>query len=338
MPLSRTWYTDMNLSFPNVTTGTLQSKSYLWCIKSLLMQDAAAVGTHGPDGAPIAGSAWTCVGSSDSVTAGLDAVDRWGSPFDGTKIVRATAGTAHSWIVLQSPAAMGPVYWCLDWSTTSDVSMTFVWSRTAFTGGSITARPTSSTEWVNSNVNFCTSNTTAARASRVTDANGNFYIFSHLNGTGLFENMLGFQTLIETQVGELAPTVSLYSFISGGRGTPSGPDFNAASGSLRGRTWNDVGDMGVNGCLIVPYTGGQNPNTNANYRVNSATGFWDTMPVYVADNNVASWAIRGRLPDVSWTFGNTTILPVGSVNPSAGNIQQVLCGNMFVPFSVAPLL
>src|SRR5262245_7305465 len=46
---------------------------------------------------------WTCEGSSDSATAGMDAVDRL---TDYTKVVRG--GGAHAWIVLEQDASGTP--------------------------------------------------------------------------------------------------------------------------------------------------------------------------------------------------------------------------------------
>src|SRR5574340_597122 len=98
MTLSRTWYTRAEVEFPDYSSGILQCKSGLWAIKALLMQQIAG-GTVGASGAPPAGAAWTCYYSCDGTTAGTanDGVDRWGSPFDGSKLVYNTPGSAHSW-------------------------------------------------------------------------------------------------------------------------------------------------------------------------------------------------------------------------------------------------
>jgi len=90
----------------------------------------------------VAGLPFTSIGSSDSVTAGLDAVNRLSDP---TKIVFATSG-AHSWLVL-GQAATG-MQLCWDWNTSSANQATLVVSLAGFTGGSTTARPTASDERV----------------------------------------------------------------------------------------------------------------------------------------------------------------------------------------------
>lgn len=91
---------------------------------------------------------WTCAGSSDAVTAGMDAVDRWGAIYDGTKIVRAAGAVAHSWIVLKSPVLNGANwYLTIDFNSASDATTRFVFAKAAPTGGSIAARPTSTQEW-----------------------------------------------------------------------------------------------------------------------------------------------------------------------------------------------
>lgn len=94
---------------------------------------------------------WTVVGSSDSVTAALDGADRWDADTD---LVWAIAGVAHSWIVLQQDGilgtgAVGRMQVCLDLSnaTASNATLVVSWGA-GFTGGTTTARPTATDEFV----------------------------------------------------------------------------------------------------------------------------------------------------------------------------------------------
>ncbi len=85
-------------------------------------------------------SPWTVVGSSNSVAAGLDAVDRWAA---ASNIVFNSAGNAHSWIVLKQTGLGSNFQILLDCNNTDTASLTVLMSMSAgFSGGSITAAPT----------------------------------------------------------------------------------------------------------------------------------------------------------------------------------------------------
>jgi len=84
--------------------------------------------------------AWTVAGSSDASTAGMDAVDRW---VDYTNVVFSTGN--HSWIVLEQ-SGIGSGFQVLiqcDYSSSATENIhVFVSYTGAFTGGTISARPT----------------------------------------------------------------------------------------------------------------------------------------------------------------------------------------------------
>lgn len=87
----------------------------------------------------------TITGSSDGVAAGMDAVDRWDADAD---LVWGEDPTPHSWIVLRF-ANMGGAELLIDlWVNLADDSTQalFEWAPSGgYTGGSNTARPTSTT-------------------------------------------------------------------------------------------------------------------------------------------------------------------------------------------------
>lgn len=96
--------------------------------------------------------AWTVVGSSDGSTAGMDGTNRWwnGGTFSAALMPHATGSSAHSWIVLQSPVALSPRLWLLFDYNNSTLNSTCPLARAsfaAFSGGSITAAPTSATSF-----------------------------------------------------------------------------------------------------------------------------------------------------------------------------------------------
>lgn len=98
--LSKNYCTRANVPFAINTSSANAAKNWLWLLKAALKNE---ITTGTLTGARHANSVWTCVGSSDGVTAAFDANDRWGTvSFDPTKIVQASSGTAHSWILLQN--------------------------------------------------------------------------------------------------------------------------------------------------------------------------------------------------------------------------------------------
>jgi hypothetical protein len=93
---------------------------------------------------------WTCSGSSDSSTSGMDASNRWAAD---TNLVWATG--AHSWIVLRQTGMATKFELCVDLSNASSNSATIVISpangfgtTNGGTDGSTTARPTATDEYV----------------------------------------------------------------------------------------------------------------------------------------------------------------------------------------------
>jgi len=93
---------------------------------------------------------WTVPSSSNGTTA--SAADNWATSAD---VNPNSAGNAHSWIQYQSPSGMmlggNSLYWlidCVDASPGTPDAANFYVATQPFTGGSTTARPTSTTEVV----------------------------------------------------------------------------------------------------------------------------------------------------------------------------------------------
>lgn len=88
----KTWFSRVNI--PLSSNRVQRNRDFIFELKNTLKGSFA--------GAPGDFPAWTVVGSSDGVTAGLDGVDRWTTT---AKIVEPPAGAtsagARSWIVLQ---------------------------------------------------------------------------------------------------------------------------------------------------------------------------------------------------------------------------------------------
>lgn len=134
MPLptpDKTWQYDPNRAMPQQADALASNRKILRQIKTTLIGFGS--------------QPWTVRGSSDSVAAGMDAVDRWDSDTD---LVWANAGVAHSWIVLRQTGISATFEICIDLITASaNGSDGEIFASTAgFTGGSTTARPTAADE------------------------------------------------------------------------------------------------------------------------------------------------------------------------------------------------
>jgi hypothetical protein len=335
MALSRTWYTDANITASDTSTALLSAKSVLWGLKALLKGEIGT-NTHG---------LWTVVSSSDSVST--SATDLWTSAFDATKLVRAAPASNHSWILLQSPAGLGPIYMCLDFAGTSDVNcVNAAFSNVAFTGGTISARPTSTSEWIHIiNANWVENVTVPLKIHRTTDADGNFFFLASKTGSGVFFNLFGVQTLTLTKSLDTNKVVSFHHYLAGakGAGTAGGTGLftvtEAVAGGLCGRNFNGLAQATAIAAM-EPYVGGQ-PVATTWTTTNAADGLVDAFPVYVGNSAAGYMGIRGLLPDVSVLAGGTTAgqgLAPGALIPSTGTPERVLVGSIAIPFNVAPVL
>jgi hypothetical protein len=368
MSLSRTWYTDANIAASDTSTASLTAKSILWGLKALLKGEIS--GTNDANGAPTVGSRWTCESSSDGAGNVNNAgTDLWTSSFDATKINRATAGSNHSWIVLKSPVALGPMYMLIDWSTAADTTVTIRFSYNPFTlaAGTATTAPTSTASWVHTTdagstvaVPFNDGSASPHKLHRVTDANGNFWFLTSKNASGIFHTLLGVQTLSETRTGETKPVFSFLHHQSSGRGagafageSVSTNHFNVVNTlsqtgivAVGGRTY-DNSALALGG-LITPSVVNYNSSTSGGVgavevsatrgwrgQVNAADGTWDFFPVWVYTHNSLAAGIRGRIPDVSCFVHSPTI---GAGAPSAAAQERCVVGGVAIPFGVAPSL
>lgn len=365
MSLSRTWYTDANLAVSDFSTAALLAKSILWGFKALLKGEAA--GTNGGSGARPGGSLWTCESSSDGAgNFNMAGTDLWTAAFDATKLNRASGAANHSWIVLKSPAALGPLYMLLDWNTATDVTVIVRFSYNAFgTGGSATAAPTSTGSWVHStdggattSMPFNDGTATAHKLHMVRDASGNFWFTTSKNTTGRFWWMVGVQTLSELRTGD---TKNVFSFLHYNATAPgAGSLFTAGTAQAHfnnlnglsaantnpivcgGRTFDNLA-VALGGPFSVAFadhgnaaTGSPGTSTNGQRNeLNAADGKWDTYPVWVHTNNTTKAGYRGRIPDISACPPGAA---VGSANPTAAAMERTVIGGLLIPFEVVPSL
>lgn len=330
----KTWQFDFNRVPADNTTVLLLSKSFLWWLKAFL---------KGEQGGALAGL-WTCVGSSDSVTAGMDSVDRWTAAFDATKIVRAAAGVAHSWIVLKSPAiptAAGALnfYCIIDVAGAADnTALNLVFSKALPTGGTITARPVATDEWAHTASQQLNDNTNgASRFHGDLATDGSWLISTSKIGSGFAGLAIGFFPFAEARAADLYP-VATYAAWNAAVGVGSGGwgyTIFANAANWRSFFYNG-GGVSSGGTPLQPCNGaGTSMVNNSSTFPDFIDGAVNDFPVYFWDDTVGKRSLRGRLVDVRWALG---VPGQGTTEPLAGPPASCILGACWLPSNQAPLL
>lgn len=325
MALSQLYYVDGNVAYPDISSAANVMRSHLWNQKALLT--GQVLGTNGTSGAAPAGLLFSCQGSSDGATAALDGTDRWTATFTPSKLVRAAAGVAHSW--WSGYLATLGLYVCLDWSGASDTVYNIITSKTAFTGGSITARPTSSVELLYTGV-IPSVALTATKSSRIIGADGTFYLLSAATGSGRFDVLFGATKMSEPRAGDSYTEATMLDYGTTGRGAGLATVFipGGFSANTRGVAMRSVGGGATAGAnsagFIIPDT-----STTSSTVPNPADGKFDLWPCYYQFRNpTPEFAIRGRWRDVFWVNQGKS---VGDVEPLTGASERVIVGNFCIP-------
>lgn len=336
MSTSKQWYTSANLALADSTTANRCAHSSIWGFGAMLLGNLS--GTNGPEGARPGTCYWTLEGSSNSTTAGIDTTDRlhFAGSFTDADWIRANAGTAHTWFVIKSPTALldGPWYFCFDYiGPTNDQTCSIIVSKNVFSGGSTTARPTSTGESVATSVQFCSTTAGAGKIHLNIDANGNFRWLRSRNGTGYFDTYISMEGLVEYHTVDPARTFCLTHFLDSGRGVMGvSPTCNIRGLSTNGTTALTGSDAGIADIWFYPTSITLSSYTSTNVLDSTV----DSIPCcYLYENTAGRKGMRGRYPDM-WECGSQ--VAVGSVFPSVGNIERVLLGSKMIAMSVAPSL
>lgn len=133
--------------------------------------------------APTPAANWIVAGSSDSVTAGMDGVDRW---VTSANIVWASAANPHAWMVYDLPNGSQILLEC---NATSATVLRVVLSPSgSFAGGDVTTRPTAADEnVVLNNLNFGNNNAAASTWHFIRSVDGErVYFIQCRTGVGKF--------------------------------------------------------------------------------------------------------------------------------------------------------
>ncbi len=336
LTLERSYAAAVDFNLPDVSTLQLMYRSTLWAIKAALKNTVLTTGIP-------TSSAWAVDYSCDSVTAGAagDGVDRWGDTFDGTKIVRAAAGTAHSWMVLKH-ASLG--YWaCIDYSGAADNNVVIAFSKTAFTGGTTTGRPASTSEFAMALTTFWDAGYAAgtAKIHKCVTSGGEFILLWGRTGTNRMAGALALQAVTDTFATDSTPMVGIFDSAA----TTVNPlnqenSFfsSAATPGMRSRSHNNAANIH---CVpLIP-----RPSQN------SATSFYGTswMPTTDAsDGKYVDESVRlavitspyigfkGRLID--WRLCGHGIAEGTMFQQADLSLSHVKIGGCWLPFTVAPSL
>jgi hypothetical protein len=343
MATNRTWYTEANRLNDDSTTASLSGKSLLWMIKALLTGDVSGA-NQGHTGARPVGSRWTVYASSDSVTAAIDSTDRWGTTFNASLMVRASAGSPRSMMVLQSPAGFpgGPYYIYLDYRDASDNAVVLAWSKnppTAITTSSFTA-PADTVVMNASPFAFHDSTATPWRAHLCVDATGSFYMLWGKSGSARLSGLLGFLNVDDPTTGVLRPVVGISEWSSDAAITsPSdGDTSNTTYIKCSAHSWNNAtfhsaitNDVGLG--VMRFNTGNAIDSLSTKITgVSPIDGKIFGYPVPIIFSTSPNFYQHGVMPDM-YHVGKPTAQ--GGLDPSSGDVDHVQLGGFRLPFNAA---
>lgn len=336
--LEDSYHTRANLSVPDVSTAAAIWQYVNWAYKSFLLNTLSTGTTAGSRNA---NATWTCLGSSDGATAGMDGVDRWTSTFTPSKLVLAASGTAHSWIALRNATAGYDIVIDLNSATAGTAGYISTKSSTGFTGGSTTTRPTAASEdWMAGSAANATSTAstvwgdlttgTPHYISFVTGSSGaRMAMMGHRSTGGLIHSYLGFWSATEGSVSDTRNQWWIKHNSTSGRGAlvASAP---ATTNNWTRRTYGNALPNGQTGCRLPSYAG----NVVSGVGTDVITGNYFTLPMEAASAASGAAYHCGRLMDLYWISGGT----VGGCYPSAGAMERVIIGDVLHPFGVPPTI
>lgn len=245
-------------------------------------------------------------------------------------IVGNTNGNAHSWMVLRSPGAMGngPWYLILDVNSTTTGTMSWVLTRLPPTGGSTTARPTSTQEVKQSGwENQALYSSGQCRVHMAINTLGDFYFISSQDGGGIRSTTI-IQALADYKGTDLNPVCG---FSVGNGNTTSLGNLQASVLAM----------LEFNGTMVHNPVVTQYMVRGVNHMFALMTGAdltdsaYDDLPAYVYQRTPGHRSMRGRLVDFRWCPSS---LNNGEHAPAAGTPDSMVIGDLWFPTNAAPTL
>lgn len=335
------YYSSVDYALPDTSTIAKLAASVLFCRKEFLKGGIS--GTNGPGGARPGSANTTIVSSSDGVTAGAGD-NLGGAVFTAAKWVRAGEGTAHSWWVERhSSLTDGPFEVCIAMDgggSGVDYYLTMVVAKGsgAFTGGSITNRPTATKESVFQGQFIRSGSPGAGFAHLQTDANGACYFMVGHTGMGILNLVMGVHSgLLQTRTsGDASRTFFSVAFQDSGRGAPLYGSV-ATHSYMYGFCYDGTTGIpsGTSG-LWHPFFNGSQSIDTVIVGGNAIDGKLDEYPIWpIFDNTTGKKGSRGIMPDV-YLVG--TGKPVGYTEPQVGTPELIVLGDVAISMDIAPTM
>lgn len=309
---SKTYYALANKPLANVTTAANAANSYVHAFLKTVTGLNHGTYTAGPTGAPLASSYWTCILSSNGTTAG--AGDNFNNTFTTGEWLSNTAGNPHSWFVLQSPASPGltdgPWYILVTKNSATATTWTVSISKTAWTGGTISADPTNAgiVSTTGTSQHFNAASTTAGKTHFLVDAKGSFHFLSSRDGSQVIDAWDIFTELEQTQpAGDSFRCIGYSGFNTSGIFSAVGNGTSFSGGAVLGFHRNGVAGASN---IFVSWTN-MLSFTELNGINSDAEGVRGGL---VYSGLTGNQCIRGYVPD--W-WQMTTALTNSSNNPDS---------------------
>jgi hypothetical protein len=373
--LELTWQSDVNRAIADFSTALLYSKSMIWYWKSALCD----VGLS-PSPWTAKTGVWSvyssCDGSGGTNFGNGNSVDWWSTGGSYTfanvqsKLVWAAAASNHSWIVMKSPnmADGYPFYVILDLNHATPANYTLVYCKTAPTGGTATARPTSTDECAYTaayNHGGILNNGTGA-ASKVhfsLSDNGEWVWLMSKDTSATFHFGAFFRQVVETKsyddfkaicgsdyVGakghiflissQTNTSVSLFQQYGTGVSTGGISARPLASAAV---STNVVAWLAYLNANNLGLPNAQSVGSVASATASPVTGFFESWPMYVT-STTAGYGLKGRIKDfyIHSLAYNSSLLcstyPNGTAEPAPGPPKFISVGNIWIPMNVVPSL
>lgn len=321
------WGQAMQQDHVDTSSQANMARSLFWNLIAFL------TGQIGPGGTGV----WTVIKSSAYIdySWSVTNTNQYAGAYDASKIVRATAGVEHSWIVLQAPVSLGSVQLVIDLSATVDILMfaSPKFSKAGFTVGGTDAlnRPTAADEVsVVGPSGFCVGpTTTVQRWSGILSPRGDFWFVNTYAGGGQCTFLLHCFQLMDTHPTDQWPWVFGGSTSSETAKTtlmqaPASWHFRSGGGTLAG------GQSG----LIIPNCGGYPMFDTHPASGDLLSHKWPMDEAWIGSRDLNLSVRKGRLADCYTGYCMDGDSGAQSPDPA----EYTLWGGLWLPMTIAPLM
>lgn len=276
--------------------------------------------------------------SSDGTTLKTDGTDQWSS---SASVVFATAGSAHSYVVLKTPSGMLPssnqarVLIDCGVGASNNHLANFGFATAAYTSSgsvnTIPTAPTNNSAFNNKQFLHSTVANSKWHCQYVTAGTevGNFLFEISQDGTGRFHFALGVLAIHGAETGDNWPVVFICSFVETSTGAMS---VGQITGSTHSAQAHYDGTMATGARFINAYSNADGTDVMASFGTagSSITGVYPDFPLVVADTTAGKLTVRGYIVDLAWAPSAVATLS-GTVEPASGSTTTTIIGTVWVP-------